>query len=104
MRSGERGGSACAEPGSPWPVSTLKNQRSLMAENGEAMEVILHWGLRRQYGEQYGLSFGEGLRVYVDAQMQLPGAGAELPAVRSVRHAQRTVARGGRSETAGILR
>ena len=54
----------------PWPVSTLKNQRSLMAENGEAMEVILHWDCAGSTAEQYGLSFGEGLRVYVDAQMQ----------------------------------
>jgi beta-fructofuranosidase len=41
-----------------------------MAENGEAMEVILHWDCAGSTAEQYGLSFGEGLRVYVDAQMQ----------------------------------
>ena len=41
-----------------------------MAENGEAMEVILHWNCAGSTAEQYGLSFGEGLRVYVDAQMQ----------------------------------
>ena len=54
----------------PWPVTTLKNQQTTMVENCEAMEVILHWDGLNSSAEQYGLSFGEGLRVYVDAQMQ----------------------------------
>ena len=54
----------------PWPVTTLKNQRTTTVENCEAMEVILHWDCASSSAEQYGLSFGEGLRVYVDAQMQ----------------------------------
>ncbi|VTM74420.1 Sucrose-6-phosphate hydrolase [Raoultella planticola] len=54
----------------PWPVSTVKNQQLLMVENCDAMEVILHWDCANSTAEQYGLSFGDGLRVYVDAQMQ----------------------------------
>lgn len=54
----------------PWPVSTLKNQQILMAEKGESMEVALHWDGARSDAEQYGLSLGDGLRVYVDTQMQ----------------------------------
>ena len=54
----------------PWPVSTLKNQQTTMVENCEAMEVILNWDCANSSAEQYGISFGDGLRVYVDAQMQ----------------------------------
>ncbi|WP_174509717.1 glycoside hydrolase family 32 protein [Klebsiella oxytoca] len=54
----------------PWPVSALNNQQSLMVENAEAMEVILHWDCAGSTAEQYGLSYGDGLRIYVDAQMQ----------------------------------
>nr|WP_129955450.1 glycoside hydrolase family 32 protein [Rahnella sp. RFA10(1/100)] len=54
----------------PWPVSTLKNQQTLMANKGEAMEVVLYWDCASSDAEQYGLSLGEGLRVYVDTQMQ----------------------------------
>ncbi len=53
-----------------WPVSTLKNQQTLMAKKGEAMKVLLHWDCAKSDAEQYGLSLGEGLRVYVDTQMQ----------------------------------
>jgi beta-fructofuranosidase len=80
-----------------------ENQRSLMAENGEAMEVILHWDCAGSTAEQYGLSFGEGLRVYVDAQMQRLVLERHYPqyglcGTRSVPLPR------GRSETAGILR
>ena len=54
----------------PWPVSTLNNQQIDVAENAGAMEVILHWKGADSTAEQYGLSLGEGLRVYVDAQQQ----------------------------------
>lgn len=54
----------------PWPVSTLKNQQTMLVEKCEAMEVILRWDSANCSAEQYGLSFGDGLRVYVDAQMQ----------------------------------
>ncbi|MFX2611210.1 GH32 C-terminal domain-containing protein, partial [Enterobacter mori] len=54
----------------PWPITTVKNQQSVMMENGEALEVILHWDCANSSAEQYGLRFGNGLRVYVDAQMQ----------------------------------
>lgn len=54
----------------PWPMWALKNQQVLMVENCEAMEVILHWDHANSSAEQYGLSLGDGLRVYVDSQMQ----------------------------------
>jgi len=54
----------------PWPVSTLNNQQINVAENVEAMEVMLTWSGADCTAEQYGLSLGDGLRVYVDAQMQ----------------------------------
>lgn len=54
----------------PWPVSTLNNQQIGVAENAEAMEVVLNWKGADSTAEQYGLSLGDGLRVYVDAQMQ----------------------------------
>ncbi|WP_313128093.1 glycoside hydrolase family 32 protein [Pseudescherichia vulneris] len=54
----------------PWPVSTLNNQQIGVAENAEAMEVVLNWKGAESNAEQYGLSLGDGLRIYVDAQMQ----------------------------------
>ena len=54
----------------PWPVSSLKNQQLTMVEHCETMEVNLHWDMANSGAEQYGLSFGEGLKVYVDNQMQ----------------------------------
>ncbi|KUR29172.1 glycosyl hydrolase family 32, partial [Klebsiella aerogenes] len=54
----------------PWPVSSLKNQQLTMVEHCETMEVNLHWDMANSCAEQYGLSFGEGLKVYVDNQMQ----------------------------------
>lgn len=54
----------------PWPVSTLNNQQIGVAENAEAMEVVLSWKGAESTAEQYGLSLGDGLRIYVDAQMQ----------------------------------
>ncbi len=53
----------------PWPVSTLNNQQIGVAENAEAMEVVLNWKCADSTAEQYGLRLGDGLRVYVDAQM-----------------------------------
>ena len=40
-----------------------------MVDNCEAMEVNLRWDCARS-AEQYGLRFGDGLRIYVDAQQQ----------------------------------
>lgn len=54
----------------PWPVSTLKNQQISVAENAGAMEVVLNWNSADSTAEQYGVSLGDGLRVYVDAQQQ----------------------------------
>jgi len=54
----------------PWPVSTLNNQQISVVENAEAMEVVLNWKTADSTAEQYGLRLGDGLRVYVDAQMQ----------------------------------
>lgn len=54
----------------PWPVCTLKNQQILTAKKAEALEVVLHWDCAGSDAEQYGLSLGDGLRVYVDTQMQ----------------------------------
>ena len=54
----------------PWPVSTLNNQQTTMVDNCEAMEVHLRWDCARSSAEQYGLRFGDGLRIYVDAQQQ----------------------------------
>ncbi len=39
-----------------------------MVDNCEAMEVNLRWDCARSSAEQYGLRFGDGLRIYVDAQ------------------------------------
>ena len=41
-----------------------------LLERCDAMEVILQWDCANSSAEQYGMSLGEGLRVYVDAQMQ----------------------------------
>ncbi|WP_312634067.1 glycoside hydrolase family 32 protein [Pseudescherichia sp.] len=54
----------------PWPVSTLNNQQISVAENAGAMEVVLNWKGAESDAEQYGLSLGDGLRIFVDAQMQ----------------------------------
>lgn len=54
----------------PWPVSTLNNQQISVAENTGAMEVVLNWKGAESDAEQYGLSLGDGLQIYVDAQIQ----------------------------------
>ncbi len=41
-----------------------------MVDNCEAMEVNLRWDCARSSAEQYGLRFGDGLRIYMDAQQQ----------------------------------
>lgn len=56
----------------PPPVSTLKNQQITLVEHCDAMEVMLKWDCANSGAEQYGIRFGDGLRVYVDAQMQRP--------------------------------
>lgn len=53
-----------------WPVSVLKDQQIMVLEKAAALEVSLHWDCANSSAEQYGLSLGEGLRIYVDAQMQ----------------------------------
>ncbi len=54
----------------PWPVCTLNNQHTTVVEQCEAMEVVLHWDCANSGAEQYGIRLGDGLRIYVDAQMQ----------------------------------
>lgn len=41
-----------------------------LVEHCDAMEVILQWDCANSSAEQYGIRLGDGLRVYVDAQMQ----------------------------------
>lgn len=53
----------------PWSVTLLENQQSTQLESGEALEVLLRWECANCSAEQYGVSLGEGLRVYVDVQM-----------------------------------
>jgi len=53
-----------------WPGGTLKNQQITVDEHGEAVEVMLSWDRTRSHAERYGLSLGDGLRIYVDDQMQ----------------------------------
>lgn len=54
----------------PWPARTLKNQQAGLLENAHALEVVLRWECANSTAEQYGLSLGDGLRIYVDAQLQ----------------------------------
>lgn len=54
----------------PWSVSTLDNQQLTVEEHGEAVEIILNWDRTTGSAEQYGLCLGDGLRIYVDDQMQ----------------------------------
>lgn len=41
-----------------------------LVEHCDAMEVILQWDCANSSAEQYGIRLGDGLRLYVDAQMQ----------------------------------
>ena len=54
----------------PWPVRALKNQQKIMAQKGDSIEVMLQWDCLNSNAEQYGLGLGEGLRIYVDTQME----------------------------------
>ena len=54
----------------PCPISTLNNQQMTLVEHCDAMEVILQWDCANSSAEQYGIRLGDGLRLYVDAQMQ----------------------------------
>lgn len=54
----------------PWPVSTLQNQHARVLGRCEAVEVNLTIDCASSTAEQYGLCLGEGLRIYVDDQMQ----------------------------------
>ncbi|VTM47070.1 glycoside hydrolase family protein 32 [Klebsiella pneumoniae] len=88
----------------PWPVSTLNNQQTTMVDNCEAMEVNLRWDCARSSAEQYGLRFGDGLRIYVDAQQQRLVLERHYPPVWPVRDAQRAVDRRSGSQPANIFR
>lgn len=46
------------------------NQQITLVEHCDAMEVMLKWDCANSGAEQYGIRFTDGLRVYVDAQMQ----------------------------------
>lgn len=52
----------------PWPVSELHNQTLQVADHASAMEISLCWDMSHSDAEQYGLSLGDGARLYVDNQ------------------------------------
>jgi beta-fructofuranosidase len=54
----------------PVPVHCLKNQQVFVAADAEAVELILQWNCNESAAEQYGVTLGDGLRVYVDNQAQ----------------------------------
>ncbi|MFB6328413.1 glycoside hydrolase family 32 protein [Pantoea deleyi] len=49
-------------------VSRLNNQHVQMASDAVTTEIKLAWNLSASTAEQYGLSLGSGLRIYVDDQ------------------------------------
>ncbi|MEG2565636.1 MAG: glycoside hydrolase family 32 protein [Acinetobacter sp.] len=51
-----------------WSVSEQLNSALVVEENVVAMEVILGLDIARSRAEQYGISLGKGLRIYVDTQ------------------------------------
>ncbi|MFV0263739.1 MAG: glycoside hydrolase family 32 protein [Kluyvera sp.] len=58
--------------GSYYPLlaQQLKNQTSAIVDDAEAIELELTWETQGATAESYGLTLGEGLRLYVDAQAQ----------------------------------
>lgn len=53
-----------------WPVNMLKNQQDCVMEDCTAAEIILNWDLANSDAEIYGVTLGEGMRLYVDNQSQ----------------------------------
>lgn len=51
-----------------WPVSELTHRTIMVEPCAEALEVLLELDTVRSTAEQYGLSLGTGLRIYVDNQ------------------------------------
>ncbi|VDZ85479.1 glycoside hydrolase family 32 protein [Kluyvera intermedia] len=58
--------------GSYYPLlaQQLKNQSAPVVEEAEAIELELVWEMNTATAECYGLTLGDGLRVFVDAQSQ----------------------------------
>lgn len=54
----------------PVPTHKLKNQRISIAEDVQAAELFMKWGIQKSSAEQYGVAMGDGLRIYVDHQAQ----------------------------------
>ncbi len=54
----------------PTPACCLRNQKVLITADAEAIEVQLVWDLNASTAEQFGMTLGEGLRIYVDNQAQ----------------------------------
>lgn len=52
------------------PVSEIANDRQTITECAEALELQITWNLAASTAEQFGLSLGTGLRIYVDTQAQ----------------------------------
>lgn len=52
----------------PIAVQQLKNQKVIVASDAVAVEVIVDFDRSASPAEQYGISLGDGLRVYVDNQ------------------------------------
>ncbi|MFS9729713.1 glycoside hydrolase family 32 protein [Enterobacter hormaechei] len=53
-----------------WCVGELRNEAKWVMEECTAEEVILKWDLTASDAEQYGLTLGDGMRLYVDSQAQ----------------------------------
>lgn len=53
-----------------WPARELENEQISVLDEAESVEVILNWKGALSTAEQYGISLGKGLRVYMDIQMQ----------------------------------
>ena len=52
------------------PVGELTNGKQIVSEHTEALELKINWRLSASTAEQFGLSLGTGLRIYVDTQAQ----------------------------------
>ncbi|MEX3022456.1 glycoside hydrolase family 32 protein [Kluyvera sp. STS39-E] len=53
-----------------WQPGELQDTPFLLADNAEAMEVVLTWDTSRSTAEKYGLRLGDGAQIYIDSQSQ----------------------------------
>lgn len=51
-------------------LNELTNNQQVIHDQAEALELHITWNLSASTAEQFGLSLGTGLRIYVDAQSQ----------------------------------